>query len=173
MFHANMNSFQVRMFTVLVRTWQDINEKITAVWKEKHPDAYFNFIKYESERLDKAPGEKNYLGSDGVVEFFSEPPQEYPVLGYVGKATVQAMQSSVMQPQGTPLQMNYTESEYMMIPDNFGYMRIIMINDLKLASYEEPETQTKWEKGHIPIFKKKPAKPEEAISENSEVKSTE
>lgn len=73
------------------------------------------------------------------IEYFSQPPKEYPVLGYVGKSTVLLSQSTIAPPSGGQ-KLLYNENDYVMIPDNLGYVRLVLMQDIAIASYEVPGT---------------------------------
>lgn len=124
MFHANMNSIQLRMFSVIVLNSEKINKIITDAFIEKDKKGAGIFMKNNKIKGDFIP-------------FFTKD-KEYPVLGYNGKANVQAEQSSI-DVRGAGLKMNYSEQEYLLIPDNYGFMRLIQRGDLMLAAYEHAE----------------------------------
>lgn len=127
MFNANQNGIMLRMFSVMVRNSISFNSKTNEKYREEDLEGYEKLLK----TLNIQDGHE--------IEYFSPPPKEYPVLGYVGKSTVSLSQSTIASPGGGQ-KLLYNENDYIMIPDNLGYIRLVLVQDIAIASYEVPGT---------------------------------
>jgi hypothetical protein len=116
------------MFSVMIRNHISRNRLITEKLRIESPLVYEHIIKVYNVQ----PGD--------MIEFFSGPPKEYPVLGYVGKSSMRLEASNIQvpgQPAGAQ-QAIYNETDFMMLPDNLGYIRLVLMMDLAISHYETP-----------------------------------
>lgn len=130
MFNANMNSIQLRMFSVKVLHAEQINKIITDAYIKDSPETAAVFMK-----------NNGVVGN--TIPFFTKD-KAYPVLGYNGKSTVQQQQTDILPPAGGPINLTYNEQEYLLIPDDYGFIRLIQRNDLILESYEHVD-EVNWD----------------------------
>lgn len=127
MFSATQNGIQLRMFSVMIRDHMTRNKLLTEKIKKEQPELYKHII----EIYDVPENED--------ISFFSGPPKEYPVIGYVGKASMRLEASRIQQPGQPPGQQAiYGETDFLMLPDNLGYMRLVLMMDCAISHYEIP-----------------------------------
>lgn len=131
MFNSTINIVAVRMFEVKIRYCENLNVAITN-----------NLIENDTG-LYKALCLSTVTKEGEVINFFS-PEKDYPVLEHMYKSSMissEVQKSNILRSAPEAPTFSYNESNFLVIPDNFGYIRSVGIHDLILSSYEVPNSK--------------------------------
>ena len=165
MFSASNSGIQLRMFSVFIRDHRVRNKNHTDRLKGDDLKLYKHFCKLLNIKE----------GDD--IEFFSGPPKDYPVMGYIGKSSMTLQAPKIPLPGMAPGQQEarYSEKDYVMIPDNLGYLRMVSITDIGISMYEVPNSvhEFKYEDNALLVADSLSKENEEPNNEDNKVEDSE